>query len=59
MSKVLAIGGRPLKYTSQPVSFVIVPHRVTVEPETRIRDRATIAPLLSPSHRPCGLDVEA
>ena len=39
-------GGKPLKYTSKPVSLVIVPSRVAVEPETRIRDRATIAPPL-------------
>jgi len=39
-------GGKPLKYTSKPVSLVIVPSRVAVEPEIRIRDRATIAPPL-------------
>jgi hypothetical protein len=50
-SKVSAYGGVPLKCTSHPVSFVMVPNRVAVEPETTICDRATIAPSQSPVGR--------
>jgi hypothetical protein len=44
VSNGMAYGGMPLKWTWQSVSFVMVPDRVAVEPETTIWDRATIAP---------------
>src|SRR5665647_3470490 len=51
----MAEGGVPLKCTSESVSFVMVPNRIAVEPDTRICDRATIAPLLSPVALMCAV----